>query len=397
MSRLFTPRRVGALLTSLALLCSGIWLGAHPRFLLDPVADLLVGDSSQRAVPEALEEIHDSYYREIDRERLADAAIDGAVASLKDRFSDYFTPAEYRAFQDQTRSRFNGVGIAVRGVRGGLRVETVYDDSPAERAGIRVRDVIVEADGRRLAGLPERAAINRIKGPRGTQVELKLRRGERTLTVRVTRATISVPVVAGEAVRAGGERASHIRLATFSSGAHGEVAAAVARARRHRTRGIVFDLRGNGGGLVNEAQLVASVFLDGGVVVTTRGRSVKERTLRAVGEPVAADLPVVVLVDGGTASAAEIVAGALQDRGRARVVGTRTFGKGVFQEVVPLENGGALDITVGQYFTPSGKNLGGSGVRTGVGIRPDVQVRDKPGTEADEALQKALDVLARRL
>jgi carboxyl-terminal processing protease len=124
---------------------------------------------------------------------------------------------------------------------------------------------------------------------------------------------------------------------------------------------------------------------------------VPERTLSAVGEPVARDLPTVVLVDGGTASASEIVAGALQDRRRARVVGVKTFGKGVFQEVIPLSNGGALDITVGQYFTPSGRNLGGGGVRTGAGIKPDVRARDDPATRRDEALDSALDVLARRL
>jgi carboxyl-terminal processing protease len=190
---------------------------------------------------------------------------------------------------------------------------------------------------------------------------------------------------------------SHIALATFSSGAHGEVSTAIRRARARGAKGIVFDLRGNGGGLVKEAQLIASDFLPDGPIVTTRGRAVPERTLNAVGQPVAGTLPTVVLVDGGTASASEIVAGALQDRRRARVVGVKTFGKGVFQEVIPLSNGGALDITVGQYFTPSGRNLGGGGVKTGAGIKPDVRAQDDPDTRRDEALAAALDVLARRL
>jgi carboxyl-terminal processing protease len=277
-------------------------------------------------------------------------------------------------------------------------VETVYDDSPAERAGLRVGDVVTTADGRSLAGRPEQASTALIKGPAGTDVTLGVLRDGRRLTKKVTRATISIPVVAGEAERAGGERVSHIALATFSSGAHGELVAAIRRARQAGSEGIVFDLRGNGGGLVKEAQLVASAFVADGAIVTTKGRTVPERTLEALGQPAAGKLPTVVLVDGGTASASEIVAGALQDHERATIVGTKTFGKGVFQEVIPLSNGGALDITVGQYYTPDGRNLGGGGTKTGDGITPDVRAEDDPDTEdVDEALQRALDVLARRL
>ncbi len=371
----------------LLLLCAGIWLGGHPRWLPDPVADLLTPQDT-RLVAEALDEIESSYHREVDDGKLADAAVKGAVASLGDRFSAYFTPQEYNAFQDATNSRFSGVGLAIRGVRRGLRVETVYDDSPADRAGIRVGDVITAANGRRLAGRPEQAATALIKGPAGTKVTLRVQRGSRTLTKTLTRATISIPVVATEFERAGGRRVAHIALATFSSGAHGELGAAIRRARARGARGIVFDLRGNGGGLVREAQLVASAFLQDGVIVKTRGRSVPENTLEATGDPVAGKLPVVVLVDRATASASEIVAGALQDHKRAKLVGIRTFGKGVFQEVIPLSNGGALDITAGQYFTPKGRNLGGRG------LQPDVRARDDPDTRPDEALDRALKVLA---
>ena len=176
------------------------------------------------------------------------------------------------------------------------------------------------------------------------------------------------------------------------------MAAAIRRQRSRGAKGIVFDLRGNGGGLVSQAQLIASMFLRGGPIVTTKGRAVRTRTLSATGPRVAGSLPTVVLVDGATASAAEIVAGALQDRKRATIVGVKTFGKGVFQEIMPLSNGGALDITVGQYFLPSGRNLGGAGVKTGAGIKPDVVARDDPDTERpDEALVRALDVLAGKL
>jgi carboxyl-terminal processing protease len=176
------------------------------------------------------------------------------------------------------------------------------------------------------------------------------------------------------------------------------MAAAIRKQRRRGAKGIVFDLRGNGGGLVREAQLIASMFLPDGPIVTTRGRSVKTETLYASGPALAGKLPTVVLVDGGTASAAEIVAGALQDRKRATIIGVKTFGKGVFQQVMPLNNGGALDITVGQYFLPSGRNLGGAGVKQGSGIKPDVAARDDPDTKTpDEALVRALAVLARKL
>ena len=186
-----------------------------------------------------------------------------------------------------------------------------------------------------------------------------------------------------------------VRLDQFSSGAHGEVNAALRKAIKNGAKGVVFDLRDNPGGLVTEAQLVASAFLSDGKIVTTKGRAVPSKTLSAVGDPVAPKIPLVVLVDRNSASAAEIVAGALQDRKRGTLVGTRTFGKGVFQEVLELSNGGALDITAGQYFLPSGRNLGGAGVSTGSGLTPDVPASDDPKTaKVDEGLDKALSVLA---
>jgi carboxyl-terminal processing protease len=204
--------------------------------------------------------------------------------------------------------------------------------------------------------------------------------------------------VSTEYRRAAGRRVAHISLASFGPGVHGELTQAIRGAREKGARGIVFDLRGNGGGLVREAQLVASAFLARGPIVTTKGRAVPESTLSAVGQPIAGRTPLVVLVDGGTASASEIVAGALQDRDRAPIVGVPTFGKGVFQQLIPLSNGGALDITAGQYFTPKGRNLGGAGTKTGKGIIPDVRAKDDPSTpRRDEALDRAVRVLARRL
>jgi carboxyl-terminal processing protease len=397
------PRRFPSLSLVLALalpfvLALGIWLGGHPRWLLSPIADVLVGHEDRRVTLEALDTIHDKYYRKVPQGQLSDSAIAGAVSKLDDRFSAYLSARDFHKFQNSLDNAFEGIGTVIAGVPQGLRIETVYPGSPARRAGIRPGDIITEADGHRLAGLSEKAGSAFIKGRAGTTVRLRLLRGTGVLTKRVTRAKITVPVVLSKIANAGGKRAAYVRLSTFGpQTAHVEVADAIRRLKRRKALGIVLDLRANGGGLVSEAQLIASMFLKNGTIVTTRGRAVTTQTLKAVGEPIAGDLPTVVLVDRGTASASEIVAGALQDRRRATLVGTRTFGKGVFQEVMPLDNGGALDLTVGQYFLPSGRNLGGAGTKPGDGIKPDVEVSDDPATPRDEALDKALDVLAGKL
>jgi carboxyl-terminal processing protease len=397
-ARFFTSKIVAALCVLLVLVV-GIWLGAHPKYLPDPVADVLAGDENRRVVLEGLDTIHDKYYREIGRGELADAALKGSVADLHDRFSAYFSEKEYALFNQAINNQFTGIGMGVRDAKDGLLVLSLYRGSPAEKAGIRVGDVITAANGHKLAGLKSEAATGFIKGREGTAVRLRLRRGSKTLVKRVIRATIDVPVVQSRIANAGGKRVAYIALSTFGPDtAHEQVAAAIRKQKARGAKGIVLDLRANGGGLVSEAQLIASMFLPDGPIVTTKGRAVDKRTLYAVGKPIAGTLPTVVLVDGGTASAAEIVAGALQDRHRAPLVGVKTFGKGVFQEIMPLSNGGALDITVGQYFLPSGRNLGGSGVKPGSGLKPDVRARDDPDTlKTDEALVRALAVLAKKL
>ncbi|MHB8492436.1 MAG: S41 family peptidase, partial [Solirubrobacteraceae bacterium] len=204
------------------------------------------------------------------------------------------------------------------------------------------------------------------------------------------------PVVASFVRVADGKKLAVVELAQFSEGAHGEVREAVERVLHQGARGIVFDLRSNGGGLVSEARLVSSVFIPRGLVVTMRARTQPTIAVTVAGEAISTSIPMVVLVDHHTASAAEIVTAALQDHHRATVVGTHTFGKGVFQELLPLGNGGALDLTVGEYFTPDGRNLGGGGVREGAGITPEVLL---PATQVDteQGLQRALGVLAAKV
>jgi carboxyl-terminal processing protease len=392
--------------SALVFLVAGVWWGGHPEDLPGFMRRTLVAAHETRVVNEALNQMVHDYYRPLSERQLSNASIAGAVASLGDRFSHYLTPAEYKAFN--APASFSGIGVDVNPDPRGLRIVHVFNGSPAARAGLAAEDVIVAVNGRSLAGVPVDTASRLIKGPPDTEVTLGVQpsathshahpsRRVTTRTVTVTRATISLPVVASLTRTVHGVKLGVVALATFSAGAHGEVAEAVEQElHKDGARGIVLDLRSNGGGLVEEARLVASIFLhEGAVVVTTRGRTQPTQVLTAAGGAIPASVPAVVLVDRGTASAAEIVTAALQDHRRATVVGTHTFGKGVFQEEQPLSNGGALDITVGEYFTPNGRNLGGGGVREGAGITPEVPVR--VGVDGPHGLNVALDTLAAKV
>jgi carboxyl-terminal processing protease len=389
-------RAAASLVLCLVLLALGIYLGGHPGGLPGFVRNPLVGDDNSRVVNEAIDVVNKTYYKKIPESELADESIRGLVKSLDDRFSNYFDPKQYAEFRQQQSGHFAGVGISVAPDPDGLKIVQVFDGSPAKAAGVAVGDVITAADGKPLKGLADDAAVAKVQGPIGTPVRLTLRgKGGRTRDVTVKRAQISFPVVSSRERTVDGRRVAAVKLDQFSSGAHGELSVALKKALKGGAQGVVLDLRGNPGGLVTEAQLVASEFLKDGTIVTTKGRSVPTRTLSATGDPVAPDVPLVVLVDHNSASAAEIVAGALQDRKRARLVGTQTFGKGVFQEVIDLSNGGALDITAGQYFLPSGRNLGGKGTDTGSGLTPDVPAEDNAKTpKRDEALDVALQTVA---
>jgi carboxyl-terminal processing protease len=394
-------RRPSALLALAAagavlLLVVGIWLGGHPSSLPGPVRDVLVGDDEARSIQSVIDAIEDDYYRSVPRSRIVDDSVEGAIRGLNDRFSNYFDPKQFKAFEASTDARFSGVGISVEAEPGGgLRVRKVFAGSPASKGGMRAGDLITAVNGRVLRGRSSTFATSLIKGPPGTPVTLTVARGSRTLRLRLERASITYPVVESRLRTVGGVKLADLELSGFTSGAHGELRQAVDAALRKGAKGIVLDLRGNGGGLLDEAVLVSSIFIEEGTVVSTDGRTRGRRVFKATGDAISTKIPIVVLVDGGTASSAEIVTGALQDRRRAQVVGTRTFGKGVFQEIKELPNGGAVELTVGEYFTPSGRNLGGGGVRRGRGITPNVVAVDRTSTPRDEALDAALARLAR--
>jgi carboxyl-terminal processing protease len=382
------------------LLILGLWLGGHPEHLPGFMRSVFVADHQTRVVDEAIERIASDYYRPISAGKLSSASIAGAVASLGDRFSHYLSPSEFREFSSPPH--FTGIGVSVGPERQGLLIAHVFNSSPAARAGLRPGEVIVGVNGRKLAGLSPDAATALIKGLPGTDVVLQIEGPHgshqapgKIRTLKITRAIISEPVVASLTKSVRGIKLGVVALATFSPGAHGEVREAVEHQLHAGARGIVLDLRDNGGGLVEEAQLIASIFIPKGTIVTTRGRTQPTQTLIATGDAISTKIPVVVLVDANTASASEIVTAALQDHRRATVVGTHTFGKGVFQEEQPLSNGGALDITVGEYFTPDGRNLGGGGVKQGPGITPEVLV--PKGVDTEHGLAVALRTLAAKV
>jgi carboxyl-terminal processing protease len=391
-------RAVAVLAVALpVLLVLGVWLGGHPEELPSFARRAFVADHETRVVDEAIKRIASDYYRPVAKGRLTNSSISGAVASLQDRFSHYLSPREFREFNQPPS--FTGIGVSVSPTRAGLLIARVFDRSPAARAGLREGDQIVAVNGRKLAGVSADAAIALIKGPPGTDVKLGVRQRRdgrtRQSTLTLTRATISEPVVASETKSVRGVKLGVVELATFSPGAHGEVRQGIEHELRAGARGIVLDLRANGGGLVEEARLIASIFVQKGTIVSTRGRTQPSVTLTAAGDAISPSIPVVVLVDANTASAAEIVTAALQDHNRATVVGTHTFGKGVFQQEEPLSNGGALDITVGEYFTPNGRNLGGGGVKQGAGITPEVPVAH--GVDSEHGLAVALSTLAAKV
>jgi carboxyl-terminal processing protease len=399
-----TNKPLIAALTALLpiLLVLGVWLGGHPEHLPGFLRNAFVANHQTLVVDEAIERIEHEYYRPISSGQLSSASISGMVSSLGDRFSHYLSPREYGEFGSPPH--FTGIGVAVDPTlvdSRALSIGRVFNSSPAARAGLKSGELIVGVNGRVLHGLSTEAAIALIKGQPGTEVKLEVERpgssrgrgSRRALTI--TRAIVSEPVVASQSRTVHGIKLGVVALATFSPGAHSEVREAVESELRHGARGIVLDLRSNGGGLVEEAQLIASIFIPKGTIVTTRGRTQPTVTLSATGNAIPSSIPMVVLVDANTASAAEIVTAALQDHRRATIVGTHTFGKGVFQEEQGLSNGGALDITVGEYFTPNGRNLGGGGVKQGAGVIPEVLVPHE--VDGEHGLDVALSTLAAKV
>jgi len=379
----------------IALFAAGLWLGGHPRNLPEPLRDVFVAEPSG-LVAEAAEAIEGNYYRSVGTQELGNSSLQGMVRELRkrnkeDRYTEYFSQEKLESFNQEIEGRFSGIGLSVIGVKKGLRVAQVFKRSPADGAGIESGDTIVSVEGESIAGQSSDEASKKIKGPEGSEVTIGVRDAEsgqlRNLTI--TRAEVSLPNVSSSVKTVEGKKLGDVRLLSFSEGAHALLAGAVKKVRKEGAEGIVLDLRHNPGGLLDEAVLCASLFLpEDETVVTTKSRTQGESVHKTSGGQIT-NLPIVVLIDGGTASAAEILAAALADDAGATTVGSRSYGKGLFQEEQALANGGALKLSVGAFFTPEGVDLA-----TSHGIHPDVKVKDDLKTKADEAQQRALDVLA---
>jgi carboxyl-terminal processing protease len=392
---MFAPRsrspRVAALaVAALVVLAVGLWLGGHPSWLPGPLRSAFVSEnSSDKLVDQVLGLITKDYYRKVNRSTLVNQGLTAAVASLDDPYSHYYDPSDYQSFQDETDPHLSGIGIDIEATSRGLLVQDVFAGSPAAKAGLVAGDLITHAGATSLVNRSSKFSSSLIKGRAGTSVVLTVQRGRHKRTVRVVRATVTVPVAAGRILHYKGTTIGYVDLTSFAQGSGDEVRDQVDRLRRQGAKALILDLRENGGGLLEEGVNVASIFIPDGTIVSTDGRSQPRQVYLARGNAIPTSVPLVVLVDHNTASAAEIVTGALQDRGRAKIVGTRTYGKGVFQEIQPLSNGGALDFTVGEYFTPDGHNLGGGGVRRGAGIKPNVYAFTPLSSRTDTALTTA--------
>lgn len=332
---------------------------------------------------EAAARIEQQAARPVDRADLERAAVEGMLKALGDRWSAYYSPSEFTSFNDKLEGRYTGVGVWVRqSASGALLVSSVQAGSPAARGGLRAGDEVVSVGGHQVDNQPVSTVLGWLRGANGSTVQVGLHRSSGALVVtlrrsEVTTQDVTVDRLAGQVL--------HIRVSAFTRGVGRQVRAALTVDPAAAKHGIVLDLRDNPGGLVDEAVEVASVFLDGGPVVTYEQRGKPSQTLDALGHG-DTTTPLVVLVNGSTASAAEIVAAALQDRNRAVVVGSRTFGKGSVQEPATLSDGSALELTVGRYTTPSGRSI------DGVGVEPDLLVPDDAPPAAAES--RALDVLA---
>jgi carboxyl-terminal processing protease len=391
------PRVLVGVVLTLIVLWIGIWLGGHPGWMPSGLRNAFVGNSNAQLVTDGLNIITQNYYRPVNRSQLLNKGMSAMVASLNDPYSRYYDPSAYRSFLNQSNPHLSGVGIDVVPDPRGLRIVDVFPRSPAAMAGLTHGDLIVRVGDTPLGGRSADFASRLIRGRAGTRVELTVLSRGRTRVIKVTRADLVVPVTSGSIVNYHGLKIGDLRLTAFTDGAGAELRGQVKRALRSGAQALVLDLRENGGGLLQEAVNVGSIFIPDGTIVSTDGRAQPRQVYMAKGGAISTKIPMVVLVDRDTASAAEIVTGALQDRGRARVVGTHTYGKGVFQEIDPLPNGGALDLTVGEYFTPTGRNLGGGGVRQGAGIKPNVYVANSPRARGDHALAVAERVVAAEL
>jgi carboxyl-terminal processing protease len=368
---------------------------AQERGPSDPV-DTAPSSSAQltlddlRTFTDVFNQVRRNYVEEVDDHTLLDAAIRGMLLEL-DPHSSYLPGSDYRDLEDSSQGRYSGIGIEVRPEDGRIVVRAVINGSPADQAGINPRDVITAIDGKAVEGGLLQEAIDELVGEPDTDIALEILTPEgeqRSLTVQ--REYLQIPVLNFELLE---QSWGYFKVALFHKGSARDLGQSLASiaADNIELRGLVIDLRNNPGGVLQGAVEMADGFLDEGVIVTTRGRNAAMQ-LEFTAQPGQwlPGVPVLILVDRGSASASEVLAGALQDHQRAVIVGERTFGKGSVQSVLPLRNGGGIKLTTARYYTPSGRSIQAEG------IEPDIVYESGGAADADTSRSREAD-LARHL
>ena len=338
---------------------------------------------------EAWNLLHDNYVDPLDDNMLMQGALTGMMAAPGDKFTNYFDPAFYKSTSDEMNGQFSGIGATVKkdDKSGGLSVVSTLDGSPARTAGLQTGDLILTVDGADITALPESQIIAKVRGPDGSTVTLGVVHvgASSPVPLPIKRRTITLPDVTTHLYQGD---IGYISLSEFGNHAAADFSSGLKTLNANHLKGLVFDLRGNPGGYLTAAVSIASQFLPSGSVLIERGRSGASNTYPVTGKPSAPDVPLVVLIDGGSASAAELVSGALQDAGRAELVGLPSYGKGSVQIIQGLQNGGAAHITIARWYTPKGRTI------QSVGLRPDVEIApadplkspDSPDLQLREAL-----------
>ena len=318
---------------------------------------------------EAFERVRSDYVEEVGDERLVEAAINGMLSSL-DAHSSYLDAKSFKDMQVQTRGEFGGLGIEVTMENGLVKVVSPIDDTPAAKAGLKPNDLITALDGESIVGLTLPEAVEKMRGPVNSTIKLTIRReGRDPFDVVLTRAVVKIQSVKSHLE---GDNIGYIRITSFSEQTDTGLENAIKNLKQqagNKLIGYVIDLRNDPGGLLDQAIAVSDAFLERGEIVSTRGRRADDaQRYNAKPGDIAGSLPMVVLINGGSASASEIVAGALQDHKRATLLGTRSFGKGSVQTIIPVGNDAAIRLTTARYYTPSGRSIQAKG------IEPDIRV-----------------------
>ena len=320
---------------------------------------------------EVMERAKANYVEEVSDKQLIEAAINGMLTSL-DPHSSYLDEKDFKYMNEQTSGKFGGLGIEITMEQGVVKIVSPIDDTPAFKAGLKPGDYITHIDGETIIGMSLNEAVDKMRGKPGTKVKLTIRRiNEKPFDVTLKREEIKTQSVKTDIKD---DDVFYIRIGSFSEDVDTDIKKAFEKVQKNRKeplKGIVLDVRNNPGGLLDQAVAVSSLFLDQGEVVSTRARN-EEDTLRysAKGKDITNGMPIVVIINNGSASASEIVAGALQDHKRAVIIGEKSFGKGSVQTVVPLGDYGAMRLTTAKYYTPSGRSIQATGIEPDIIVHP---------------------------